>query len=631
MTNMTAAISDLKRLWRAQPPLAGHLSPITTIACQEATGSIFTGGYDGHVLSWGVDLARVEWQIRFGDLVNSIAIDPTGTRLAVATADRYVYIVACVDGSELARLGPHGDDVNDISWDPRSPAKLAVVCDAGDCAITIWDLATQPASADRLPGHSHGVFAIEHDRSGDRLATASEDATVRIWRDNRLAATLEHPGDVETVDWSPDGRVLATGCDDGALRLWNVAGGIPIASLTDADAAVRKVCFSPAGTMVMGASYDGTVRIYDVATLHMECELTGPLQWERAAAFDGERSVVVGSFGCRPVRHRLFSSRAPRPRGGQRCQSDAIVCATRTWGVNALASIEMDSAYAATDSGVVLDVASGDPVFETDTLVCDLAASDDREFPLVVSDYLGRVTLVASDGRYRELGRCDGGPANAVVSLCDGTLATGGYDGRIRRWSLNGEMLSSFQAHSGPIKSLTWSHYAQVLVAGSSDDTASAWTLDGGAQEVARLRREEIVLVNSVDAVAGSPWVAIASRDGRLRLWNLRDQSLHTMPSVHTKSIKTVAAGRSEGAEVTVVTGSYDGSICIWHLEGASHCRSYIQVYFHGKPGVSSVLVNGEAITSAGWDGVVAGWDTHGRLMHAFNAEATYRTTRAVT
>jgi WD40 repeat protein len=631
MTNITTATSDSRRLWRAQAPLAGHLSPITAIACQEATGTTFTGGYDGHVLRWTADLTQVEWQLRFGDLVNSIAIDPTGTRLAVATADGYVYVVACADGSELTRLGPHGDDVNDISWNPCSPTSLAVVCDAGDCDVTIWNLETQLASAERLCGHRHGVFAVVHDPSGDQLATASEDGTVRIWRDGGLAATLEHPGDVETVDWSRDGRMLATGCDDGALRLWSATAGILTASLIDADAAVRKVCFSPAGTTVMAASYDGTVRIYDLATLQMACEITGPLQWERAAAFDGETSVVIGSFGCRPVRHRLHSPGSMQRNGAQGRRHAAISAGTRTWGINALASVELDSTYAATDSGIVLNLDTGNPVFETDTLICDLAASRDSELPLAVSDYLGRVTLLASEGGHRQIGCCDGGPANAVASLCDGTIATGGYDGRIRRWSLSGELIASFKAHAGPIKSLTWSHGAQMLVAGSSDDTASAWTLDGEAQEAARLSREDLVLVNSVDAIADSSWVAVASRDGHLRLWNVCDESLQTMPGVHAKSIKTVAADRSQGRGIVVVTGSYDGSICIWHLEDPPCCRSYVQLFFHGKPGVSSVLIEGDVITSAGWDGVVAKWDIQGRMLNTLDAEVAYRSARAAT
>ena len=65
---------------------------------------------------------------------------------------------------------------------------------------------------------------------GTRLATASDDETVRLWdpTTGQTTATLTgHTDRVNAVAWSPDGTRLATASDDGTVRLWDPATGRP--------------------------------------------------------------------------------------------------------------------------------------------------------------------------------------------------------------------------------------------------------------------------------------------------------------------------------------------------------------------------------------------------------------------
>src|SRR5207302_1943292 len=81
-----------------------------------------------------------------------------------------------------------------------------------------------------LQGHASGVWGVSLSADGQLLASGSQDGTVRLWEAStgRLLATLEgHSSGVGGVALSADGRLLASGGLDRTIRLWEA----PVAGL----------------------------------------------------------------------------------------------------------------------------------------------------------------------------------------------------------------------------------------------------------------------------------------------------------------------------------------------------------------------------------------------------------------
>ncbi len=524
-----------------------HRSPITCVDHHLATDLLVTGGYDGCVIAWEPD-GSVRWTTQFDDLVNDVRIDPSGSTVAVAAADRFAWVLDVRTGSRVDVFGPYGDDVNAVRWSPDG-TRLACVMDHLDTTIRILERGADGWVESKLTGHESGVFAVAFDPTGTRLATVAEDATARIWdiASGTEIHVLKHPGDPEALDWSPNGSVVVTGCDDGVARVWNPSTGELEREIDDAQAAVRFIRFDATGARAMLGAYDAKMRVYDCTNWAVTEELTGPFQWERAGSFTA-RGIAIGSFGAEPVQH-------PPVHSGP---------LLTTVGINSIAVAHRNLLVGRDDGGVV-DVLRGTVLARHETIVNTVAISPDGSV-VASGDYRGEVRLtplgasVAGSAAPIVTRAADGGPINSIVWHPSGThFFSGGYDGCVRVWHADGECVETFTAHPGPIKSLAWSKSANVLVAGSSDGSISGWR-DGA--ERWRSTVDTLVLVNSVACADEAGWVVTASRDLQVRVWDAATGALiHTLPAGHLKSVKAIAV-TPDGS--TILTGSYDGTAIVW-------------------------------------------------------------------
>lgn len=142
--------------------------------------------------------------------ITSVAWSPNGVQLASGSHDRTVRLWD-TEGHPRAVLAHDGEHVLAVSWSPDS-ATLATGADGG---IRLWSAAGILNATLRDPTSlgDRGVTALAWSPSGNALAAADTERTIRVWHaDGHLLGLLpDHPARIEAIGWSPTGNVLAVG------------------------------------------------------------------------------------------------------------------------------------------------------------------------------------------------------------------------------------------------------------------------------------------------------------------------------------------------------------------------------------------------------------------------------------
>jgi WD40 repeat protein/serine/threonine protein kinase len=548
----------------------GHRDGVIGVRFSPDGRHLVSGSFDNTAIIWDLATSQPTEILRGHNWwVWSAEFSPDGAWIVTAGQDGK----AIVWGTQAAirqRLEALGQQV---------PATTA------PASQTIFDQYTE------FNGHTGAVYAASFSPDGRMIATGGYDKFVMVWDPDKvkpidLARQLEgkanrspenyrrlagHLQPVWSVVFSPSGRVIASGSEDNAIRLWDVATGESEKILRGHGSAVHKAVFSPDGEWIASGAHDETVRLWNIAgyqevrVLHTTV-FRGHADGILSARFSSDGKQIITASRDRSAMlwnaatgervrsfeegHEFLATSAAFFPDGRRVATGAGDNSVRIWDITEGTQLKVISptgrvgAVAVSPGGDWL--ASGSPGNE-----------------LQIWDANSGALSASLSGHAAEV--------SAIAISSEGDhIASGDERGRVRIWRRAApgqpwELARELSGHTRSISALRFSPDGRRLITASGDRTCGQWDVATG-QEFRQLVLRHPDWVSSLDLSPDGTHALTTCDDGKARLWRLADAQQVDVLASPGGAFNSV--GYSPDGTKAVLTSSVDRTVRIWNLRG---------------------------------------------------------------
>lgn len=254
------------------------------------------GYFDDTIKIWSVPDGKL--LIEKSNLGEQAAFSPDGKTVACAGIYRPLTILNAETLTPIKAMGRGKTVINTIAF---SHDGKFLATGEGSGAVRIWKVKTGKVFHS-LKGHKWWVHSVKFSRDDKKLVSGSYtmkgsvkwqtirdldeedkeeaeddyfkqewayDDTVIVWdvRSGKMIHKFDHPFGSLCVDFSPDGKEIASSGLDNTVRLWNIASGKEIFNLLIKEAYfINNVAFTPDGKNLISGGGDNQVKIIDAAT-----------------------------------------------------------------------------------------------------------------------------------------------------------------------------------------------------------------------------------------------------------------------------------------------------------------------------------------------------------------------------
>ena len=443
-----------------------------------------------------------------------------------------------------------------------------------------------------------GLIGVADDTK-TRAVTALQQVVYWVRELNRLEG---HQGWVHSVDWSHDGKTIASACGDGTIKLWNKEGQ-ELRTLKGHDGEVKSVAWSPDGKTLASASGDRTIKLWSIDGKPLKT-LQGHIEWVYSVAWSPNGKTLASASGDKTI--KLWRIADGKPFRTFRGHGDVIRSVTWSPKGEIIASASDDKTIK------LWRMADGQELgtFQGHTTATGSVAwsPDGQTLASASGDNTIRLWSKDSQGLKTLIGHSDG--VKSVAWTFDGKIiASGSADKDIKLWSKASLEPRTLKGYDGGVKSVAWSPDGQTIAAALIDGTIRLWGVDG--KELEKIKGHN----SAVNSVAWSPdgqTLVSAGGDGdmTLKLWKIANGKYFRIKTLQERSVIMSVAWHPDGQTIAVALA--DGAIALRSVDGTQ-----LRTLQGHMEAVTSVAwsPNGQTIASASADKSIKIWSKDGKLL----------------
>lgn len=604
--------------------LKGHTNAVVGCSFSACGSQLASASWDGTVRVWNVELGSQMQQLssHTRKVSGCVFAHHNDQLLASASWDFTVRLWNSKSGKEILTFSHHKKPVNRVVFAPDDQLLASA---AWDGTIIIWNLEGKPMYS--IDGQCQSIKGLAFSPNGKMIVTTSTDRSIKLW--NLEKGDLEHlfeqchEQSVNSCVFSADGKHLITAADDEKIIVWDVPGGHSKSQLhTSHPELLFAVCCrsknlktgrllffaandcklyvkSENGTQVCLGEHKRTILSLDInENLLCSASEDGVVQvWEISAAAEGSVELLHTLNHPEAVYCVRFNPSEP----------NQLLCGCGN-----------STAY------LWSDIRKAEPVKEPLIHHCHnaaiLAVAFDRSGNLLTAGKDSVIKLWSKDFSHELLafeGHRDWVTCLSVT-LDGDFLASGSAECNGKLWDLrSGRLITTLFGHSSALTALEWSQLddpSQVrLLSLDSDGRALVWDIQGQLQSSFLAHTKK---ANDVQWMEEDEFVT-CGEDGSFQVVTTRPGSTAASFTGHSKAVHTVALSPSQ---LQIISASDDCTLKLWECDLQAITNSRPQGHERAVCSVSSCSVTG-SVFSAGSDGLVRQWECRGGEKNALDQQ----------
>ncbi|SFX53008.1 hypothetical protein [Cytophaga hutchinsonii] len=284
--------------------LHAHKDAVRSIAYTADGKGMYTAGSDGKIFSWDMTAANPKPKTVYNTnyALGALSLSSNGTMLASGGASPNIRMVNLTkEGDAPLLLKGHKKTVLYTAF---SPDNQTLVSASADSTVMIWNLSSGvPITVYR---DRHNIKAVSLHPKGRVIAVANDKGeTMIISLYNEFTPYLIDRGTTAdySLQYSHDGEFLAIANNSGLIKIMDVEGRRLVVALPGHKARVNEMKFSKDDSKLASASFDGTIRVWDLSELSEQpLILKDHTNWVWSMTFNAEGDKLIAGCGDNLIR-----------------------------------------------------------------------------------------------------------------------------------------------------------------------------------------------------------------------------------------------------------------------------------------------------------------------------------------